>query len=309
MSAGAGNLVALGRRRACVATKTDQKERSIMSDKNRENDTDDENGTTRSKSDEAPQHPLHAQFEAAGERAAAVIARAPGTALSEYEQGVVDGAEQMKLYFLDEGENSIVEHVSTAEIDGYERGAVHTAIVDHEVRRSRLTDAERSAASLQRAEAALSDHAKWIQKPGQDLVRARASAAWELYEHLRRDDLREAIQGVREWAGAHGAAYAAFIRPEDEDSSYLSAWPVFYNAAGAEIVDLDAMDHDEDPQPKRWATADRGYASLKELTPFDLAPEVVEDELLRAVVERTGHIYMFPVITSAGTARAEGDAA
>lgn len=153
----------------------------------------------------------------------------------------------------------------------------------------RILHATREATALRESQRSLAAHAALARHPDQTETQARARAARELYRAAAQAAATEAIDGLRDLGARHGATYLAFPGNDSyDDSSLLSAFPVYYDAAGTE------MDWQEDPEVQNgpehdsWISADRDEWILR-----DLAPSTREDPGLDALSSRTDHAFSF----------------
>lgn len=113
-----------------------------------------------------------------------------------------------------------------------------------------------------------------------------------LYKRVHVINIVSAIDGVCAFGVEHSATFVAFpVNDESfEDTSYLENYPVFYDANGAVLDNLDAVDHEGDPRIGAWIDADRDRWITNQIVP-GISPE--SDAELAALVDRTKHEYTF----------------
>lgn len=120
-------------------------------------------------------------------------------------------------------------------------------------------------------------------------ARARALAAADIYRSAAQEDTSEAIDGLRELGARHGAAYVSFPGNNGfEDTSMLSAYPVFYDADGEEMEWQERPEIQNGPEYDDWTMADRDEWIVE-----GLGPDLREDPELEAMAARTDHAYTY----------------
>lgn len=136
---------------------------------------------------------------------------------------------------------------------------------------------------------AVDDYAEQTRTPRQTTAQARARAAHMVYRDAAEAEAREAIDKLRELGARNGATYVSFPPDDDiDDSSLLSAHPVFWDADG------NAMEWNEEPEIENgqeyaaWQFSDRD-----EVIVSDLAPSLREDPDLDAMSDRIDHAFIY----------------
>ncbi|MEV0869454.1 hypothetical protein AB0I24_16135 [Brachybacterium paraconglomeratum] len=120
-------------------------------------------------------------------------------------------------------------------------------------------------------------------------ARTHALAAADIYRSAAQEDTSEAFDGLRDLGARHGAAYVSFPGNDDfEDTSMLSAYPVFYDADGKEMEWQEEPEIQNGPEYDDWTMADRDEWIVQ-----DLAPATGEDPELEAMTTHTDHTYVY----------------
>lgn len=131
--------------------------------------------------------------------------------------------------------------------------------------------------------------------PGVAAEKQLVNTVTELYKHVHAQNAIAAINGVRDFGAEHGAVFVAFCGNDDdyEDSSKLTNYPLFFDAAGQSLATtLDAMDHEDDPRMQAWIETDRDPWIIAEITP-GTANNPASDAEVAAFIEQVDHVYSY----------------
>jgi|GEM_PF-4305739 len=180
--------------------------------------------------------------------------------------------------------------------EGEDAASIDHEIFDHPLAlpwdsetQHRIWQEARAKTSLRKANAALEDYVEQTRTPRQTTAQARARAAHMIYRVAAEAEAREAIDGLRDLGARHGAAYVSFPGSDDiDDSSLLSAHPVFWGPDGEVMEWHEAPEIENGDEYAAWMFADRD-----EVIVSGLAPNIREDPELDAMSNRTDHAFMY----------------